>query len=171
MDNVICNDKVEKITTKYMRFYELEALLKEGKYAYVFDEIKNYWGGMVDMGATTFWEMYKPDEKKPLCFESYGRKYGKSLCHAWGSTPIYLIGKYYLGLVPTKIGYKEFKLTPQLEYLGDFDISLPINKGSINIKHQDGLLSVKYNYGQCKLYINNKEYNLKKNEDNIIKVK
>jgi len=25
----------------------------------------------------------------------YGRKYGKSLCHAWGAAPLYLLGRYY----------------------------------------------------------------------------
>jgi hypothetical protein len=28
----------------------------------------------------------------------YGRPFGKSLCHAWGASPIYLLGKYYLGV-------------------------------------------------------------------------
>lgn len=38
----------------------------------------------------------------------YGRKFGKSLCHAWGASPIYLLGKYYLGIKPTSAGYATY---------------------------------------------------------------
>ena len=59
-NNVLLNDKVQKITTPYMRFYELEALCALGEQNYVLKEMKDYWGGMLKLGATSFWEEYNP---------------------------------------------------------------------------------------------------------------
>ena len=63
MKHVMQNPDVERITTPYMRFYELEALCKMGLQKQVLDEIRDYWGGMIHEGATTFWEKYIPEEK------------------------------------------------------------------------------------------------------------
>ncbi len=52
--HVLLNDKIQKITTPYMRFYELEALCAMGEQKYVLNEMKNYWGGMLQAGATSF---------------------------------------------------------------------------------------------------------------------
>ena len=99
--HVLLNDSIQKITTPYMRFYELEALCAMGEQSYVLKEMKSYWGGMLDLGATTFWEEYNPAKKGVEHYAMYGRKFGKSLCHAWGASSIYLLGKYYLGVSPT----------------------------------------------------------------------
>ena len=61
--NVLLNDKIQKITTPYMRFYELEALCAMGEQTYVLKQIKDYWGGMLKLGATSFWEEYNSDKK------------------------------------------------------------------------------------------------------------
>ena len=42
--NVLLNDSILKITTPYMRFYELEALCALGEQELVMQEIKDYWG-------------------------------------------------------------------------------------------------------------------------------
>lgn len=55
--SVLLNDNIQKITTPYMRFYELEALCAMGEQTYVLKEMKDYWGGMLNLGATSFfWE-------------------------------------------------------------------------------------------------------------------
>ena len=100
--NVLLNDQVMKISTPYMRFYELEAFCAMGEQETVLKEMKDYWGGMIKLGATSFWEKYNPEQQGRQHLEMYGRPYGKSLCHAWGASPIYLLGKYYLGVKPTK---------------------------------------------------------------------
>ena len=92
MQHVLLNNEVEAITTPYMRFYELEALCMMGEQSSVLKEIKAYWGGMLREGATTFWEKYVPSEQGTEHLSMYGRPYGKSLCHAWGASPIYIIG-------------------------------------------------------------------------------
>ena len=63
----------------------------------------------------------------------YGRPYGKSLCHAWGASPIYLLGKYYLGIQPVKAGYAEFSITPVLGGLKWMEGSVPTPNGDIKL--------------------------------------
>lgn len=55
-NSVLLNDSILKITTPYMRFYELEALCALGEQEAVMKEMKAYWGGMLKEGATSFWE-------------------------------------------------------------------------------------------------------------------
>ena len=114
MKSVMLNPDIDPITTPYMRFYELEALCMAGLQEQVLPEIRDYWGGMLKEGATSFWEKYVPSETGTQHLAMYGRPYGKSLCHAWGASPIYLIGKYYLGVRPTKPGYAEYEIRPSL---------------------------------------------------------
>jgi alpha-L-rhamnosidase len=129
--NVLLNDQVQKITTPYMRFYELEALCALGEQNYVRKEIKDYWGAMLDLGATTFWEKYDPNEKGAEHYAMYGRPFGKSLCHAWGASPIYLFGKYFLGVKPLSPGYKEFTVEPKLGGLEWMEGTVPAPGGNI----------------------------------------
>jgi hypothetical protein len=131
--HVLLNDSIQKITTPYMRFYELEALCALGEQSYVLQEMKTYWGGMLGLGATSFWEEYNPDKKGAEHFAMYGRKFGKSLCHAWGASPIYLLGKYYLGVSPSTPGYETYTIQPQLGGLQWMQGKVPTPKGDIEI--------------------------------------
>ena len=45
----------QKYSTFY-GYYMLEALAKAGNYQEALDRISEYWGAMLDLGATTFWE-------------------------------------------------------------------------------------------------------------------
>ena len=63
----------------------------------------------------------------------YGRKYGKSLCHAWSAGPIAIIAKELFGIKPIDC-YKSFIIEPQIEYLENSSLTVPINDGSLTIK-------------------------------------
>ncbi len=132
-ENVLLNDVIMKITTPYMRFYELASLCALGEQPYVTKEIKAYWGGMLKLGATSFWEKYNPAEKGSEHYAMYGRPFGKSLCHAWGAAPLYLLGKYYLGVSPVKPGYEEFSVEPSLGGLKWIEGSVPTPHGDIRV--------------------------------------
>jgi hypothetical protein len=131
--HVLLNDNVQKITTPYMRFYELEALCAMGEQAYVLQEMRDYWGGMLKLGATSFWEEYNPEKKGAEHYAMYGREFGKSLCHAWGASPIYLLGKYYLGVKPTTAGYATYEIQPSLGGLQWMEGKVPTPKGDIEL--------------------------------------
>lgn len=131
--NVLLNNNVPKITTPYMRFYELEALCALGEQSYVLKEMKDYWGGMLNLGATSFWEEYNPNQRGRELLAMYARPYGKSLCHAWGASPIYLLGKYYLGVKPTLPGYESYVVEPELGGLQWMQGSVPTPNGNIDV--------------------------------------
>ncbi len=133
MQSVMLNPAVDPITTPYMRFYELEALCMMGYHQEVLREMRAYWGGMLREGATSFWEKYVPTETGTQHLAMYGRPYGKSLCHAWGASPVYLLGKYYLGVQPTKPGYEEFEVRPVLGDLEWMEGDVPTPQGMIHV--------------------------------------
>lgn len=140
--SVLLNDNIQKITTPYMRFYELEALCAMGEQSYVLKEMKDYWGGMLKLGATSFWEEYNPTKKGEEHLAMYGRKFGKSLCHAWGASPIYLLGKYYLGIKPLSPGYATYIVEPALGGLKWMEGNVPTPHGVIYIRVTTSTLKI-----------------------------
>ena len=107
-NHVLLNKNVQKITTPYMRFYELAALCEIGEHRYVVQEMIDYWGGMLELGATSFWEQFDPAEKGKEHLAMYGRPFGRSLCHAWGASPIYLLGILF-GCAATYSGLRKLR--------------------------------------------------------------
>ncbi|MDO5446396.1 MAG: amylo-alpha-1,6-glucosidase [Prevotellaceae bacterium] len=170
LDHVMLNPEVEAITTPYMRFYELEALCLMGMQDDVLREMKSYWGGMLDEGATSFWEKYIPSESGTQHLAMYGRPYGKSLCHAWGASPVYLLGKYYLGVRPTKPGFEEYEVRPVLGGLEWMEGDVPTPFGKIHVRVSKDEVSVYSDGGNGTLYIYNKEINIKPKTETIIKL-
>lgn len=155
--SVLLNDQILKITTPYMRFYELEALCVMGEQEEVMRQMKDYWGGMLREGATTFWEKYNPEEQGTEHLQMYGRPYGKSLCHAWGASPIYLLGRYYLGVKPTSPGYATWEMRPTLGGLEWMEGVVPTPNGEIYLKMDKKQLTVRATEGEGLLYLPNVE--------------
>ncbi|MCD2425889.1 alpha-rhamnosidase [Niabella pedocola] len=155
-NSVLLNKNVPEITTPYMRFYELEALCALGEQNYVLKEMKNYWGGMLKLGATSFWEEYDPSKTGAEHYAMYGRKYGKSLCHAWGASPLYLLGKYYLGISPTAPGYAEYEVKPALGGLKWMEGKVPTPAGNIELYCSDKEINMVSPVGTGKLMITSK---------------
>lgn len=154
--SVLLNDKIQKITTPYMRFYELEALCAMGEQSYVLKEMKDYWGGMLKLGATSFWEEYNPTKSGTEHLAMYGRPFGKSLCHAWGASPLYLLGKYYMGVRPTSAGYATYKIEPVLGGLQWMEGKVPTPKGVINLYCSADQLKIKADEGTGTLILKSK---------------
>lgn len=155
-ESVLLNPNALKITTPYMRFYELEALCQLGEHKHVLNEIRDYWGGMIQLGATSFWEKYNPSEKNPDLLSMYGRPFGKSLCHAWGASPIYLLGRYYLGVKPTSPGYKTYQVEPGLGDLKWMEGDVPTPQGKIHLYCSTREIRVKSDSGSGTLRFKSK---------------
>ena len=155
--NVLENPDIPKIVTPYMRFYELAALCRIGETKYVMDETIKYWGAMIKEGATTFWERYDPEEKGAEKYAMYGRKYGKSLCHAWGATPLYIIGRYIVGLKASENG-KSFTLKPDLAGLKRFKAEMPLAKGCVKVEADEKTIRVISDEIKGTLIVNGKNY-------------
>lgn len=165
MQSVMLNPVIDPITTPYMRFYELETLCIDGLQEQVLQEMKAYWGDMLREGATSFWEKYNPEEKGAQHLAMYGRPYGKSLCHAWGASPIYLIGKYFLGVRPTKPGYEEYEVHPALGGLKWMEGDVPTPFGKIHVKMNTHEISVQSDGGHGTLIIGDQQISIPANKE------
>lgn len=134
------NDGSYPIYTPYMKFYETCVYAECGQTEFVLSYVKRYWGEMLKLGATTFWERFDPSQKGSEHYAMYGRKYGKSLCHSWGAGPVYIIGRYVAGL-KTHGADGKFLLAPYLSEL-TFNCTLPLAEGYIEIGYDGNRLTV-----------------------------
>lgn len=168
--NVILNDKITKITTPYFEFYELDAMCKIGNYEYMTNMLDSYWGEMIRLGATTIWEEFDPTKKGIEHYEMYGGKYEKSLCHAWGASPIYLLGKYALGVIPTDVGYKRYEVKPNTMTFGKISGKVPTPNGDIFVSIDKEKCEVVSEIDGGTLILGDKKYPIIKGEKLTIKL-
>lgn len=83
--------------------------------------------------AVTFWEEYDPEVPDDQQYDMYGDRFGKSLCHAWAASPIYLLAKYFVGLQITDGEKGEYSLEPHLEYFSSLECTLPVKDRQLNM--------------------------------------
>jgi len=136
-------------------YYMLEAMAKAGNYQGAMDIISEYWGAMLDLGATTFWEDFHIDwaknaaridelvpEGKIDVHSAYGdycyKGFRHSLCHGWASGPTAWLSRYVLGVEVVEPGFKKVRITPHLGNLKWVEGSFPTPYGVIQIKHTKG---------------------------------
>ena len=136
--SVLFNREVPAITTPYFRFFELDALCRLGYLKEVLGEIKAYWGGMLRLGAVTFWEEYDPALPLEQQYAMYGDPYGKSLCHAWAASPIYLLARYYVGFRPDASAPEGYTLQPAPGFFRTLDCDLPAGEKTVHISIRNG---------------------------------
>jgi hypothetical protein len=150
-NEVIKKDGAKGLST-FLGYYTLQAQALAGDVQGALDNIRTFWGAMLDRGATTFWEDFSidwlagsgridelvPDGVKDLhgdygayCYE----KFRHSLCHGWSSGPAAFLAKYVLGIKPLAAGFEQFEVVPQL---GDLDWAkgtYPTADGYISVSH------------------------------------
>jgi hypothetical protein len=136
-------------------YYMLQAQAKAGNYQAAMDNISRYWGGMLDMGATTFWEDFDldwvenaagidelvPEGKKDIHADFGGYCYQNlrhSLCHGWASGPTVWLSEHVLGVTVIESGCKVLKIEPHLGNLDWVEGSFPTPLGVVSIKHKKG---------------------------------
>lgn len=161
-ENVLENPEITPITTPYFEFFELLAYGKLGKLKHIQDKIESYWGGILDLGGTSVWEQFDPNKKGIEHYEMYDKKYGCSLCHAWGSGPIYLLGRFCMGVYPTDVAYKTFRVEPNPGKYKSFQGTVPLPEGEVRVEYENGRLSVTAGAEGGTLLWQGKEYALKK---------
>ncbi|MBQ8439856.1 MAG: alpha-rhamnosidase [Clostridia bacterium] len=168
LKNVLKNDQVTKIKTPYFEGYELDALAKLGEFGTVEEVLTSYYGGMINLGAQTLWEEYHPEMSGIQHYAMYGGKYEKSLCHAWGAGPIYLFGRYYLGVRATSAGYETFTVEPRLGGLEEICGTVPTGEGAVTVKLNKETLSVVATKAGGTLLWKGNRYRLKPDEPVVI---
>ena len=133
---ILCGDIAEPITTPYFKFFELMALGKMGDIVGTQNFIDSYWGGMLSLGATSVWEQFDPRKEGRAHLEMYGMEYGCSLCHAWGSGPIALLGQFCAGVTPTDVAYKTFDVKPNPGKYNTFRTVVPVCGGTVTVSYE-----------------------------------
>ena len=82
--------------TPYLYHHYVDALVKAGETERAKEVLYSYWGGMVNEGADTFWELYNPEDPAE---SPYGSRVVNSYCHAWSCTPSYFIRNKFGGRI------------------------------------------------------------------------
>lgn len=150
-EEVIAVDGAKRFSTFY-GLYMLDALTMAGKQDEALDIVSDYWGGMLDMGATTFWEDFniewmensaRLDEFTPegmndihgdfgdYCYPSFRH----SLCHGWSAGVTAWLTENVLGIKAVEPGCKVLEIKP---FLGDLEWaegSYPTPYGVVKVKH------------------------------------
>ena len=148
---ILAKNGVHNMSTFY-GYYMLNARARAGDYQGAMDNIREYWGGMLDLGATTFWEDFNIDwmenaspideitpEGKVDVHSTYGdycyKQLRHSLCHGWASGPTSWLTEYVLGVKVMEPGCKVIKIEPFLGDLEWVEGTFPTPFGVIKIRH------------------------------------
>lgn len=142
INSILTNEKVPSVGTPYMKGFENIALARIGKIQVMLDRTKEYWGGMLKLGATTFWEAYDTSIKGKDQYSFYDRPYGKSLCHGFSAGPAAFLPSEVLGLRPLEDGWKRFSVNPDLGNLKWVDASVPTPFGNIVIEIKNNTMTM-----------------------------
>jgi hypothetical protein len=132
--------------------YALEALARGGEVRTGLEMLREYWGGMLDLGATTFWEHFDPgwvegggriDEPPRPGLRDVHAEVGDhcfsgtrhSLCHGWAGGPASWLARWVLGVQPTCPGMREVCIRPHLGDLEQASGIVPTPRGGIAVRH------------------------------------
>jgi len=130
------------VITPYYNFYVISAMAQAGHRTEALDWIRKYWGGMIDEGATSFWEAYDLGWPKENFHRSLqadnGEGYYVSLSHGWSSGPTAWLSEQVLGIQPTAAGYKEATIRPDLAGLAWARGAVPTPNGLIKVDYKAG---------------------------------
>ncbi|MGA1983388.1 MAG: alpha-L-rhamnosidase C-terminal domain-containing protein [Acidobacteriaceae bacterium] len=106
------------IISPYYNYYVIRAMAETGHREQALKWIRQYWGGMVAEGATSFWEAYDPSwyrEDFHSSLQSDNRSgYFVSLAHGWSSGPTAWMMEQVLGIQPTGAGFSTVNIRPDL---------------------------------------------------------
>lgn len=134
-------------------YYMLRALARADRCGDALRILSDYWGAMLDLGATTFWEdldwdhvrdAARIDEPVPAgkfdihaCSGNYCYKgLRHSFCHGWASGPTPWLSQYVLGLTPLEPGCRKVAVRPRLGHLQWAEGTFPTPRGVIRIRHE-----------------------------------
>jgi hypothetical protein len=141
-----------KGVSTFYGFYVLQALAEAGDSATALEFIRTYWGAMLDLGATTFWEDFnldwipnaaRIDELVPPGRKDIHGDFGAycylgfrhSLCHGWASGPTAWLSQHVLGVKPTAPGFTRVRIAPELGNLRWAEGAYPTPLGPIRVRH------------------------------------
>jgi alpha-L-rhamnosidase len=152
--DLLAVDPFRGLSTFY-GYYILQARALAGDYAGCLNLIRTYWGAMLDVGATTFWEGFeldwldgsgRIDEITPSGLRDLHADFGAwcykglrhSLCHGWAAGPTAWLAEHILGVTAAVPGFSEVTVAPQLAGLDWARGTIPTPHGIIEVSHKRG---------------------------------
>jgi alpha-L-rhamnosidase len=138
LSNIKQDTPSDPVISPYFNAYLLDALAKTNHNKQALDWIRQYWGGMLAEGATSFWESYDlrwPKTNPHLSLQADGTSgYFVSLAHGWSAGPTAWLSENVLGISPATPGYKHVTIEPDLMGLDWAQGSVPTPNGPIKIR-------------------------------------
>lgn len=107
-----------QFASPYIERYVLQALCQMGYYQDALDRIQQRYKPMADSQLTTLWEFFN---------------LGGSYNHAWSGGPLIILSQYIAGIEPTKAGFKEFDVKPEMCNLKHVSTVVPSVSGDIKL--------------------------------------
>ena len=125
------------IISPYYNYYVIRAMAEIGHRPEALAWIRQYWGGMLHEGATSFWEAYDPSWYKEdfhSSLQSDNRSgYFVSLAHGWSAGPTAWLMEQVLGIQPTGAGFSTVDIRPDLVDLEWAKGAEPTPKGLLKV--------------------------------------
>lgn len=141
-------------------YYMLQAQAMAEDYQTGLENIRQFWGSMLNLGATTFWEDFNLEwienaagitEIVPEGMKDIHRDFGNycylglrhSLCHGWASGPTSWLSQHVLGISVVEAGCRTIRIEPHLCDLQWVEGSFPTPLGILNVRHvkkEDGTI-------------------------------
>ncbi len=153
----------------FMAYFILSAVAAYGEYETALNMMKEYYGGMLSVGATTFWEDFDIDwlqnagrldelpvsgkkdihgDNGAFCYVGYRH----SLCHGWSSGVIPYLVETVAGVRFIGTGMKKAEITPHLSGLKFIKLTVPTVHGNMTITHnllENGKVQTQVNAPSC----------------------
>ncbi len=153
VNSELLSDHPEQGFSPFMGAFVLQARHLAGDEDGAMEMIRRFWGRMLDLGATTFWEAFNPvwaEGAAPidrLCRDGeidLHRTFGEhcytglrhSLCHGWSAGPTAWLSRVVLGLSPAEPGYRRLKLDPRPGSLQWVRGTMPTPQGPVTVEHE-----------------------------------
>ncbi len=147
----------------FMSYYLLKIASKKDM-AKTLDVLEEYYGAMLDLGATSFWEDFdinwaknaSPVDREPFKRESdvHGdngafcyKGFRHSLCHGWSSAPTAFLAEEVLGINIISVGCRKIEIKPNLGNLDWAKGEYPTPLGVVTVscvKKQDGSIKTEW---------------------------
>lgn len=136
----------DAVVTPYYGYYVLSAMARLNHRAEALNWMRQYWGGMLAEGATSFWEAYDPRWPKQdfhAHLEADGKTgYYVSLAHGWSGGPTAWLMEQVLGIEPTGAGFRTVNIRPDLAGLVWARGTEPTPRGLIRVSIQPDVIQI-----------------------------
>ena len=120
IERVYAERNIERIKGAFLLSFIADVLFEKGFEDKAVDMVGDYWGEMLERGATTWWETFDRETPRsciPYLYSensatSYIEYIPCSHCHGWGGGPAFFMMKNILGIHPLSPGLREVEFRP-----------------------------------------------------------